>query len=357
MAPQRTLFFCRTPLQSLIAQEIIDRHPGWSTVVYYPTSSSSKHQYYFEKLRCTEKVFAPLQQLRLSDTLTEIRAWWAVPRSIRQQAYAELFVSSIGAIPFSMFVVRNPRARLNTFDDGTFNVNPEVFPRWISHEPFARKLAKRILRGVDNVELISRGARHYTIFDSQRVVGIPYRIHEIDLLNHGQWEVDGPATRRRVRVMLGTLLPRSTDRSIYEGLTASPGFDAYLPHPAEHRPARIKDWVRDACPHADPEKMIAEDFVIEMAKSGLRPIVYGFNSTALLTLARVTRTVSIQIAGLHVQLPSELLKKARVRSWNFRSPPSLGDEQLSGTRPPDGNPVLTSSQFKSLRVASAASNQ
>lgn len=316
------LYFCRTPLQSLIAQEIIRGRTGRSTVIYHPTGSSAKHRYYYDRLEATTKVFVPWKPLPLSDTLTDILAWPQIPRQVRAERFSELFISSIGSIPFSMLVARNPQATVNTFDDGSFNINPEVFPHWIRQEPPMRKLSKMLLIGVDNADLIRRGTRHFTIFKREHVVGIPYPIEELRLLSlhHAGQRAGERAERKKVRVLLGTVLPPQTRRDTYEALTVSPRFDLFLPHPAENRPAVSKPWLARACPGMDFDARIAEDVVLELARTGLQPVVYGFNSTALLTLANLVHSVSLQWHGMPIRLPLGLLQAMRVRPLGLREP-------------------------------------
>lgn len=315
------LFFCRTPLQSLIAQEIIRAQKIGATVIYHPTGISGKHRYYFDKMKAATKVFVPWKPLRGSDTLTDILAWRDIPKQIRAQKFSELYISSIGSIPFSMFAARNPEADVRTFDDGTFNVNPEVFPRWISHEPTLRKLSKALLMGVDNAALMRRATRHYTIFDREHVVGIPYEIEELRLLQplHGAQRRNYAGASTQVRVLLGTVLPPRTKRDLYEALIESPRFDLFIPHPAENRPPVCKPWLMGICRDLDFDAMIAEDVVLELSRAGLQPVIYGFNSTALLTLGSRFHSISIQIAGLQVRLPLHLLEAMGVRTLRLRN--------------------------------------
>lgn len=312
---QHGLYFCRTPLQSLIIQEIIRRQAGYSTVIYHPTGSSAKHHFYFNRLICTRKVFVPWRYFEFSDTLSDIVAWWDIPIQIREQRYSDLFIASIGSIAFSMLIVRNQGASVNTFDDGTFNISPNVFLQNIWQEPPLRKWIKVFLKGVTNLNLIRQGKRHYTIFRSKDVVGIPYEINEIILSERG-CEVNAPGTwrGRKVRVLLGTVFRLANQRNFYECLVTSERFDVFLPHPAENRVAIVKPWVQESCASLDLQNMIAEDAVLELLRVGLNPKIYAFNSTALFTLARFVDTVNLQVIGLHVELSPELLQEMGVRT-------------------------------------------
>lgn len=63
----------------------------------------------------------------------------------------------------------------------------------------------------------------------------------------------------------------------------------------------------------DPDKMIAEDAVAALIKAGYRPVVYGFNSTALFNLAHLVRTVSIFLAPDRETITGQVMSQLGVR--------------------------------------------
>lgn len=332
------LYFCRTPLQSLIVQELIRHKKEAATVIYFPTSASVKHKFYFDRLAGAEKFFLPWQPLGFSDTLTDALAWWRIPRPIRRRHYTELYISSIGSIPFGMLVARNPAAGVNTFDDGTFNINPEVFPHWIEHEPNTRKWVKCLLNSVNNRQLIGRGKRHFTIFKAADVLGIPYLLEELKLIEAARIPpaLGHAMPPKKVRVLLGTRFIQPDHRQFCEDLIDSSRFDVFLPHPAENATAFVKPWVRAAAPSLDVENMIAEDAVLALLRSGMTPTVYGFNSTALLTLARLVRTCSLKLPGHSAALPDDLLRKMGVRPLRTTGLGHVERIRLTMRHPVDG---------------------
>ncbi len=295
---------------------------GEVNLIYYPTSFGVKHEYYFSRFKCQNKVFIPWRPHRLSDTLTDILAWWKIPKEIRGCSYSEIFIASIGSIPFSMLVRKNPNAQLNTFDDGAFNIVPDMFLRWVDREPIIRRLAKFFLNGVSNIELIDKGARHYTIFNRSDIVGIPYEICELSLFRKDiKRHRISENKNRKVRVLLGTISPLSIQQDLYCFMRNTEKFDLILPHPAENRSPIIKDWVKRSCAAINIEKLIAEDAIFELARAGLKPIVYGFNSTALLTLSGFAHVVNLEPAGADPFMFAPLMDKFGVRlkrCWRYQ---------------------------------------
>lgn len=315
------LFFCRTPLQALIVNRLLERIPGAAVVVYYPTTSSGKHRYYFEKISTGEKHFVTWKPPRISDTLTDVVAWFRIPRSVRHRSYESLFIASIGSIPFALFVRANPEGKVYTFDDGAFNLSETTFRDRIYEEPPIRRLIKSLLRVCDNPGLIGEALRHYTIFPKDFVVGIRSPIEEVDLFKD---EIDkmGPASLCKIRILLGSWFADSNLQSRHDLIVKSGKFDLFLPHPADMRPPVVASWIREAGVGFDPVKMIAEDAVAALVMAGYRPVVYGFNSTALISLACFVRTVSIFLAPDRETIVGQVMFRLgvrRLRCYDFEN--------------------------------------
>lgn len=307
------LFFCRTPLQALILSRIVEHIEADVFVVYHPTSNSIKHHYYFEKIDINEKYFIPWNPLRSSDTLTGLLTWWRIPKKIRNKKYASLFISSIGSIPFSLFSGKNPEAKIYTYDDGTFNLSGKFFEKWIYAEPFAQRLLKHLIGGCDNPGVLERSCQHFTIFPGQFVVGIKSPIKEINIFE-GLIDRNTSVTARKVRVLLGSCFNVNSLQIRYEQIVGSGRFDVFLPHPAESRSAKIATWIRNSDKILKPDRMIAEDVVAGIVTAGYRPIVYGFNSTALINLARLVPTINIILAPSRQTISNGVLSELGVHT-------------------------------------------
>jgi hypothetical protein len=307
-----TLFFCRTPLQALIVNHLLETVQGEAVVIYHPTSANQKHLYYFHKIATSSKHFIPWRPLRASDTLTDLAAWWKIPIHVRRTKYARLFLASIGSVPFSLFARANPDAKIHTFDDGTFNLNEKTFLNWIDAEPIARRLLKRMLRCPNNVDIVERAVRHHTIFPKRYVVGIRSPIEEIMLFENFDCR-RGMSRAPKVRVLLGTRFGEIDLQDRHDRIVESGRFDVVLPHLVDVRLPIIGTWLLEAGLGVDPAKAIAEDVVAALVTAGFRPVVYGFNSTALLNLARLVPTVSIFLAPHLETIPAQVMSDLGVR--------------------------------------------
>lgn len=315
---RHSLYFCRTPLQSLIVQELIGRDLHRPTVLYHAISDSPRHRYYFEKIDASEKHFVNHWQLSHSDTASDLLAWYRIPRALRLQQYNSLYVASIGSIPFSFFARRNAQAALYTFDDGAFNLAPEIFRDWIECEPQMRRRVKALFGGSDNTTLVQRSATHFSIFPASLAVMSGSRIEEVQLFTAGaRLNRNSP---RRVRIILGTVYPDPAVQQRHDQIVASDRFDLFLPHPIDPRRPKIGRGLAHLNT-SDVAKMIAEDVVRGLVGDGYSPVVYGFDSTALLNLSGTVQTVSIQLQPGLETLDATLLGKfgTRLVKWYERS--------------------------------------
>jgi len=310
-ARSRALFFCRTPLQAIIAMRLIQVFDGKSSVVYHATSQSAKHRYYFNQMVCDEKCFIPWGSSQLSDTLSDALAYWRVPKVMRRAKYDALYVASLGSIPFALLRRDNRRAVLRTFDDGTFNIIARTFEQWINEEPRMRRGLKLALGAVDNPTLLREVDRHHTVFRSHHVVGIAHhKVEELDLFAASSRQA---GQGDRLRILLGSWFQDPELQRRHDAILDSGRFDLVLPHPADSREALASRPFSDALGEGELALMVAEDVVSRLAGAGYQLTVYGFGSTALVNMARSVRAVNIVLNGSNRMLPRLLRTELGLR--------------------------------------------
>jgi hypothetical protein len=284
-APQR-LFFCRTPLQALIIQSIQAREPGRDTIIYYPTSHSPKHAHYAKRLVAGRKCFVPFAYPLNSQIVSEVAAYFRVPGDVRSAAYDQMFISSIGALPFAMLAKRNPECAIKTFDDGTFNLRPKHFFDWIDDEgPRYHRVIKAALGAMNMRDIVGASVAHYTVFDRSESVFPAEKTIQVDLFP-GAAEA-APARDREQVVVLGTPMhlvdAAKADR--YRDFVAGLKPDLYIPHPAELANAPYYNAFADDSEIVRAlDECIAEEIVLALVRRGYSTTVHGFSSTALLNV-------------------------------------------------------------------------
>ena len=296
----------------MIVKQLSRHFPARSVVVYHPTSASEKHRYYFDQLEVGKKYFVPLRPVRVSDTISDALVWWRIPRDVRDARYDVLFIASIGSISFSQFAARNPRAVIHTFDDGSFNLAAATYADWIHGEPIMRRVVKCLVGGLNNPGIVARASLHHTIFPRKLVVGVQTEIDELVLFTrHSYFHADGLG--RKVRVLLGSWFADTTLQSRHDALVRSGKFDVFLPHPADSRSALMASHIRVDAGLIDLGRMVAEDVVAGLVKSGYRVVVYGFNSTALINLAHFVPALSIVLEPYLETIPCRVMNELGVR--------------------------------------------
>jgi len=312
------LFFCRTPLQAMIAMRLMGKGRSPNFVVYYANSDSDKHLFYFNQISAARKIFITWRPIKVSDTLTDLVAYWRLPSQFRKRKYTELYGASIGSIPFSLMLRDNPDAVVKTFDDGTLNVNLNEFQDWIFNEPLNRRILKSIFRCVHNPELLTRIKQHYTIFPKQFVKGIPCNIEELDLLpkciatttiQHGS----------KLRILIGTGYSIDDPRQMCRTAIIDSGrFDLFLPHHADyvHVPVAC-ERVLSIIPLKEMNELIAEHVIKKLIEAGERLVIYGFDSTCLLNIARQVRVATIIFEGYDGTFSDNVREHFRIKQLRF----------------------------------------
>ena len=166
--------------------------------------------------------------------------------------------------------------------------------------------------GLSNPEIVTRASCHHTIFPAKYVVSASSRIEELDLFAHyAGLQLD--AQRPKIRVLLGSWFIDATLQSQHDALISSGKFHLFLPHPADSRSAVLSKEIKTNTKSIDFERMIAEDIIRMLAVSGYSPVVYGFNSTALINLARFVPVVSIILSPRSEPISSRRLSELGVR--------------------------------------------
>ncbi len=311
-----TLFFCRTPLQAMIVKQLLLRFSGPIVVIYHATSSSEKHKYYFDQIEANQKYFVPWRPIRGSDVLSALRVWWEIPRILRKTRYATLLIASIGSVAFSLFASRNKDAIIQTFDDGTFNLDNKSFNEWISFEPISHKFIKKLFDGISNSEIISRVSCHYSIYPSRFVEPSSCTIKEIDLFS--SWsDLNLNKNGEKIRIILGSWFHDTHLQLQHDIIVSSGKFNIFLPHPADSRSALFFGKTLLNNNVIDFDKMIAEDVIKALISSGYSPTVYGFGSSVLINLAHYIPAINITFTNSRQGISCDRWSQLGVRSIRY----------------------------------------
>jgi hypothetical protein len=287
------LFLCRTPLQSLIINSINKQINEDSDVVYLPTSPSTKHINYFERLDIKNKYFVPWKYYG-SDILSQVLAWYKFPKVVKRRKYNSIFFASIGTLAFNKIISSNPKAKLHTFDDGILNLDQSLLEKWTNESGLRNTLIKIILLAQSNSRIMDRAINHYTIFPVEKSAH-KQNIEQIQLLTFQP--ISNPRTKKKIILLLGsTWFDDIEEDKRYRQIAESFDYHIFIPHPTEENKCLVHDSIAAQITDINIDSLIAEDLVINLIQKGFEPVVYGFNSTALITLSRLSQTINIALS-------------------------------------------------------------
>lgn len=291
------LFYLITPLQSLIVAEIRKSIPGNDTIIYAPFSASERHRQYFDSIIDADKYFILHSPIGKSQIVNEFVEYLRIPRSVRRSVFDEYYISSIGSLPFGLLLRMAPGALLGTFDDGLFNISPDIFFNWIDNEGPARRRIKALLGVSDNRALYERSSVHYTIFAPERNVFPQGKLRTLDI-----FKFPASSGGRTVRVLLGTPshLFSQGAAAEYARVKRLTRHDVFLPHPAEVGDVVVSEAIPEAGKILNVARtQISEVTIALLCKLGMLPEVYGVGSTTLLNVSKSLQATNIVIDGLN----------------------------------------------------------
>lgn len=281
------LIYCSSPLQVLIAEQILHVYAGEEFYcVYDGDPKAEKPQYYYQRLlsQCKGGCFVPRvyhsNPLRAYlDTCTKLLMAWRLPRIQR------VFVASLESSIFRLLMSGMRSAEVYTYDDGAINLSPKAFEMMNDQDDGGFIRALRSLVFIPTVaELRAMSRKHYTIFTQPNVMP---NATLIPLFDSRGLETGAQAEMRRLAILLGqrayTYDETARDIALAEEVVRRYGITHYLPHPKEDYSIEGVEYIRTP--------LIAEDYLLGLLREqpDLQVELYSYCSTALLNLSSVPR--------------------------------------------------------------------
>lgn len=281
------LIYCSSPLQVLIAEQILRLYEGEDFYcVYDGDPKAEKPQYYYQRLlsQCRGGCFVPRvyhsNPLRAYlDTCSKLMMAWRLPHIQR------VFVASLESSIFRLLMSGMRSAEVYTYDDGAINLSPKAFEMMNDQDDGGFIHALRRVVSIPTVsELRAMSRRHYTIFTQPNVMP---NTRLIPLFESPQLAAEEGQGTRRQAILLGqrayTHDETARDIALAEEVVRRYGITHYLPHPKEDYRIEGVEYIRTP--------LIAEDYLLGLLQDepGLQIELYSYCSTALLNLSSVPR--------------------------------------------------------------------
>ena len=289
------LIICITPLQVLIAKQIIKQHSIPFIGLYLPygahSKSEPKHRYYFAQLEqvCQKSAFIELNNKTWRErfaTLNHIKTTLNT-LDIWQKSIENVYLASIDVLFLQYVISKVTFQQLYTFDDGTAN----IFPNSSYFQPLPKSLPLQLFKHAVGItypsipSILAISKKHFTIFPHEKnIIDATHPVYLFDKADH-QTDENLPVKRLLLGQALDNFIGEKAYADIVETMVKAFHLDAFCPHPRENL-----DFSH-LLPVIDSDKII-EDYLSEALQQNpqQRFEIYTFISTAVFSLKEFPRT-------------------------------------------------------------------
>ena len=289
------LIICITPLQVLIAKQIIKQHSIPFIGLYLPygahSKSEPKHRYYFAQLEqvCQKSAFIELNNKTWRErfaTLNHIKTTLNT-LDIWQKSIENVYLASIDVLFLQYVISKVTFQQLYTFDDGTAN----IFPNSSYFQPLPKSLPLQLFKHAVGItypsipSILAISKKHFTIFPHEKnIIDATEPVYLFDKVDN-QPDENLPVKRLLLGQALDNFIGETAYRDIVTKMVSEFAIDAFCPHPRENL-----DFSH-LLPVIDSDKII-EDYLSEALQQNpqQRFEIYTFISTAVFSLKEFPRT-------------------------------------------------------------------
>ena len=289
------LIICITPLQVLIAKQIIKQHSAPFIGLYLPygahSKSEPKHRYYFDQLEqvCEKSAFIELKNKTWRErfaTLNHIKTTLNT-LDIWQKPIENVYLASIDVLFLQYVISKVKFQQLYTFDDGTAN----IFPNSSYFQPLPKSLPLQLFKHAVGItypsipSILAISKKHFTIFPQEKnIIDATHPVYLFDKADN-QPDENLPVKRLLLGQALDNFIGETAYRDIVTKMVSEFAIDAFCPHPRENL-----DFSH-LLPVIDSDKII-EDYLSEALQQNpqQRFEIYTFISTAVFSLKEFPRT-------------------------------------------------------------------
>ncbi|WP_071057842.1 glycosyltransferase family 52 [Pelistega sp. MC2] len=280
--PPKNLFICATPLQTLIATQIIKEEnidKSLCDIIYLAFNDNTINQKYFLKFAEGTKNSIYISSGRTLSTVLQLR------RFLFNQEY-NAYMANIDDTLWHYALSFIKLKKLVTFDDGTANIIPSSsFFVGIKKPPlrgFFLKIAHYLMGNRYSIDKIKRQTfKHYSIYPGY-TNAVP-KTHYISL-----FDKPTPATNEKtINIFLGTVYSEATksqrdslrlQASVIKLLEQFTHKYIYIPHPREDISNIHKGII------TLKNNLIAEEYILQLTQEYQNINIYGFGSSAQFNL-------------------------------------------------------------------------
>lgn len=284
------LIVCVTPLQILIAEKIMDIHPGSYTAIIIHYDRNEKYEYYINRIKSKSKYFISCHisgNSKVSRFFEMIRFRFKVNK-INERKYEYCFVASIEN-PFVLSILSSTVFEdIRTFDDGTANINLDsIYYRDLGISRVEQCIRRFLSINLTRDDIKKMSSLHYTLFPNLTNI-IPNR-ESINLIDNIGNEMKSPigldlVVDKAIDIFIGQPLysiDKQFNNKFIESIIDKYNIKYYYPHPRERFIISGVDYINS--------KLIFEDFILSLIRDrkDINVRLYTFFSTAALNVLNI----------------------------------------------------------------------
>lgn len=284
--PRHCLLICGSPLQVLIAEQIIalNSRDTFDAILFTTTirGRNAKYEYYFERLksRAQHAYYVPRQE-KVSKFGIYANLLRLLGIGLLSPRYDVIYLGPV--LPDAGFpLLKQKSAEIYTLDEGSANLSPAAMSK------VADWKLGQLYRGVNklfpmtNLQQVRRSARkHITIYNLPHTSAYA---HYIPLLSSDKIKEDGQQREKNATLMIGQPIYDLVEGEGYKNSLYSQaivnhwGISYYLPHPREK-------YHLDNVEYIDTP-MVAEDWILQYLKSNpdTKLTIYTYCSSTVMNL-------------------------------------------------------------------------
>lgn len=287
----KSLIICLTPLQVLIAKEIVKINPSQNfDFILITNNKNDKYIYYYNLLKefCSKSyLYTFTWSTELENFLNFLKFKKEINLKFNFKDYSSLYIASIDSRHIQYIVSRlSNNAEICTFDDGLANIVKNSI--YIKDKINMLKKIIFLMLGIrfNLVDIKKRSNLHYTIYNLKN--NVSDKTKRIDLLDTSF--LKEKKSRKTVKIFIGQpyseLLGKDFNE-IYEILNKLK-VDFYFPHPRETQIDKIQVNVIKT-------NLVFEDYILNYIKeTGCGVEIYSFLSSAAANVINI-KSVSVNI--------------------------------------------------------------
>lgn len=280
------LMICCTPLQVLIAEKIIEKHPNESFYgVMLSTISNKKFDYYGQRL--AQKCGQFFKMVQHKDRLNLLKEILYLKREFSGKSFDKVFVANINDLQIQFLLSAVKFKQFHTFDDGTINIVQNSLFYQNETPNVMRKLINTLLGNKYSIQALRNlSQKHYSIYKGFK--NIIENVEYVDLVGH----CDSQSVEMEpINVLLGQPVFLEDDKNIALANKVISQFHIhyYLPHPREKYRLENVEYI-------DTE-FIFEDYIIQQCNQK-KYRIYTYFSSAILNI--MNKSGNIEVIALKI---------------------------------------------------------